>query len=109
ATFPVTKSGGNGSLVALVVGVAVSVLTLFTAVAIVDRGLSPIGGIKTSIGMVRAHIGKSLLVWLITQVTLIVGALLCVVGLLVFAPVALLFVVYAYRILSGGSVAPTTI
>ena len=37
--------------------------------------------------------------------TFVVGALLCGVGLIVAAPVATLFLVYAYRMLSGGQVA----
>ena len=39
---------------------------------------------------------------------MIVGVLFCGVGLLVTAPVAYLFLVYTYRRLSGGSVAPAT-
>ena len=38
----------------------------------------------------------------------LVGFLLCGVGLLVTIPVAYLFLVYTYRRLSGGSVAPAT-
>lgn len=105
-TFPLQQVPYVGSLIAALVGGAVSVFTLFVTVAIVDRGLSPIGGIKTSIGIARAHFGESLLVWLISQALLFVGALVCLVGLLVSAPVALLLIVYAYRKLTGGTVAP---
>ena len=38
----------------------------------------------------------------------VVGALLCGVGLLVAVPVVSLMLVYAYRALNGGSVAPAT-
>ena len=47
-----------------------------------------------------------LLVWLVVVALAIVGALLCGVGLLVAIPVGLLIEVYAYRKLTGGSVAP---
>ena len=50
--------------------------------------------------------GKVLLAWLLSLALLAVGALLCGVGLLLTAPLAYLFVVYTYRTLSGGSVAP---
>jgi uncharacterized membrane protein len=40
---------------------------------------------------------------------LFVGALFCLVGLLVTVPVAFLFIVYTYRKLSDGSVAPATV
>jgi uncharacterized membrane protein len=40
--------------------------------------------------------------------TVFVGALLCGVGLIVAVPVAALILVYAWRRLSGGQVAPLT-
>jgi uncharacterized membrane protein len=107
-TFPLQLVPYVGSLIAAVIGVAVSLFTAFTTVAIVDRGLSALDGIRTSIGIVRARFGESLLVWLVSQSLLVVGALLCGVGLLATAPIALLLVVYAYRKLSGGAVAPAT-
>jgi uncharacterized membrane protein len=108
-TFPVQQAPYVGPLIAFVIGVAVSVFTMFTTVAIVDRGLSAIQGIKTSIGVTRARFGESALVWLISEALLFVGAMLCLVGLLVAAPVALLLIVYAFRKLSGGTVAPATV
>jgi uncharacterized membrane protein len=78
-------------------------------VVIVDRGLSPVEGIRTSIGIVRAHFGESLLVWLVSEALLFIGALFCGIGLLLTAPIALLLIVYAYRKLSGGMVAPATV
>jgi uncharacterized membrane protein len=108
-TFPLQQVPYVGSLIGFVIGAAVSVFTIFTTVSIVDRGLSPIEGIKTSIGIARAHFGDSLLVWLVSQALLLVGALVCLVGLLATAPIALLIIVYAYRKLSGGTVAPATV
>ncbi len=107
-TFPLQLVPYIGPLIAAVIGVAVSLFTAFTTVAIVDRGLSALGGIRTSIGIVRSNLGDSLLVWLVSQALLFVGALLCAVGLLVTAPLSLLLIVYAYRKLSGGTVAPAT-
>ena len=108
-TFPLQQVPYVGPLIAFVVAAAVSIFTVFTTVVIVDRGLSPIEGIRTSIGIVRAHFGESSLVWLISEALLFIGAMLCLVGLLLTAPIALLFIVYAYRKLSGGTVAPVTV
>ncbi len=107
-TFPFLLIPVVGPLLAIVLGLAVSVFTMFTTVVIVERGLSPMDGIRTSIGIARAHIGESLLVWLVSQALLFLGAMLCGVGLLLTAPIALLFIVYAFRKLSGGMVAPAT-
>jgi uncharacterized membrane protein len=85
------------------------VFTWFTTVAIVDRNLSPIDGIKASIDVVKKNFGSVLLAGLIFVALILVGALLCGVGLLVTAPVAYLLLVYTYRRLSGGSVAPATV
>ena len=97
---------GIGVVLCILPGLLVTVFTLFSTVAIVDRNLSPIDGIKASIDITKAHFGKLLLAWLMSVALLAVGALLCGVGLLVTAPLAYLFVVYTYRTLSGGSVAP---
>jgi len=97
-----------GSFLCVIPGLIVTIFTLFTTVSIVERGLSPIDGIKASIDIVKANFVPALLTWLITLVIVGVGALLCGIGLLVAAPVAGLFLVHAYRKLTGGQVAPLT-
>ena len=88
---------------------AVLLFTWFSAVAIVDRNLSPIDGIRASFDIVKANFGQVLLASLTFLALQLVGLLLCVVGLLVTIPVAYLFMVYTYRKLSGGTVAPVTV
>ena len=107
-TFPLQQVPYIGAMLGFLIAATVSIFTVFTTVVIVDRGLSPIEGIRASIGIVRAHFGESLLVWLISELLLVAGAFFCGFGLLVSAPIALLFIVYAYRKLSGGTVAPAT-
>lgn len=97
---------GIGTLLCILPGLAVSIFTMFSTIAIVDRNLSPIDGIKASIQIVKQNFGQVLLAWLTSVAIMLVGALLCGVGLLVAAPVTYLFIVYTYRKLSGGSVAP---
>ncbi|MGA8332654.1 MAG: hypothetical protein WB777_25735, partial [Mycobacterium sp.] len=94
---------------ALVSFVAIIVFTffaLFTIAFATDRGLAPIDALKASISTVRAHIGDTLLSFLVQGLVIFVGFVACVVGLVVAAPVALLIQVYTYRRLSGGPIAP---
>lgn len=95
-----------GTVLCILPGLIVSIFTVFSTVAIVDRNLSPIDGIKASFQIVKENFGPVLLAWLTSVAIMLVGALLCGVGLLVAAPVTYLFIVYTYRKLSGGSVAP---
>ena len=95
-----------GVLLCILPGLLVSIFAMFSTVAIVDRNLSPIDGIKASFAIARQNFGQVLLAWLTAAAIMLVGALLCGVGLLVAAPVSYLFIVYTYRKLSGGSVAP---
>ena len=95
-----------GVLLCILPGILVSIFAMFSTVAIVDRNLSPIDGIKASFAIVKQNFGQVLLAWLTSAAIMLVGALLCGVGLLVAAPVSYLFIVYTYRKLSGGSVAP---
>lgn len=98
-----------GFVLCILPGLIVTVLAFFTTVAIVDRSLSPVDGIRASMDIVKKNFGQTLLFWLTSLAITVVGALLCGVGLLVAAPVAYLLQVYAYRKLSGGSVAPATV
>ncbi|MFZ0834701.1 MAG: hypothetical protein WAM92_16830, partial [Mycobacterium sp.] len=89
-------------------GLIASFFLMFTIVALLDRNLAPVDAIKNSFETVKNNLGNALLAWLIIGVVMAVGAFLCGVGLLVAVPVASLFLVYTYRRLSGGQVAPLT-
>lgn len=97
-----------GFVLCVLPGLVVVLFTYFAQPALLDRNLSPIDAIKTSIDIVKGHFGEVILVWLVSLVIVFAGALLCGLGLLVAAPVAALMNVYAYRRLSGGAVAPLT-
>jgi uncharacterized membrane protein len=86
----------------------ISLFTLFTTVLIVDRNTPPVAAIKESFAMVRTNFGQALLAWLIIGVIVAVGALVCGIGIVVGVPVAALFLVHAYRKLTGGQIAPLT-
>lgn len=106
ATLIVGVLASIGNLLCVLPGLIVTIFALFSTIAIVDRNLSPIDGIRASIDIAKANFGQVLLAWLVSLAILFVGALLCGVGLLVAAPVSYLFLVYTYRKLSGGAVAP---
>ena len=106
ATLIVGILASIGNLLCVLPGLIVTIFALFSTVAIVDRNLSPIDGIRASVDIAKANFGHVLLAWLVSLAMLLVGALLCGVGLLVAAPVSYLFLVYTYRKLSGGPLAP---
>ncbi|PQD99500.1 hypothetical protein CYL16_17770 [Mycobacterium sp. EPG1] len=97
-----------GSLLCVIPGLIVSIFALFTTVFIVDRNLSAIDGIKASIAVTKANFLQVFLTWLIFNVLISVGSFLCYIGLIVTVPLAVLYLVYAYRSLTGGPLAPPT-
>jgi len=99
---------GIGVFLCIAPGIIASIMLIFTVPAVVDRNLPGIDGIVTSFNIAKANFGPVALTWLSTVGVVVVGALLCLVGLLVAYPVAMLITVYAYRRLSGGAVAPLT-
>ncbi|HEX2284598.1 MAG TPA: hypothetical protein VHI10_07185 [Mycobacterium sp.] len=94
-----------GYALCVIPGLIVAIFLLFTTVAVVDRNLGAIDAIKHSFEIAKANFVQVLLTWLMVFVITFVGALLCGVGLLVALPVATLFLVYAYRRLTGGQLA----
>jgi uncharacterized membrane protein len=93
-----------GSLLCIVPGIIFGFLTLFTIPFVIDRSLSPVESIKASIATARANIGPSVLSWLVQYAVVLVGELLCGVGMIVAFPISVLIQVYTYRKLSGGQV-----
>ena len=94
-----------GSL-CIVGGIIFGFIAQFAIAFVIDRSLSPIDSIKASYATVKSNIGGALMSFLVQYAIIIVGELLCGVGLLVAMPVALLIQVYTYRKLSGGQVVP---
>ncbi|MCG5430881.1 hypothetical protein LV457_01015 [Mycobacterium sp. MYCO198283] len=97
-----------GFVLCIVPGLVVAVFAQFTVFALLDRDLTPVDAIKASIDVVKNNLGSSIVVWLLAGLVSAAGILLCGVGVLVTAPLAQLFVVYAYRTLGRGQVAPAT-
>ncbi|WP_026356993.1 membrane protein [Mycobacterium sp. 141] len=97
-----------GIFLCVVPGLIAAIMLMFGTVAVLDRNQSGIEGLSTSFNIAKANFGPVALTWLVTILVMIVGALVCLVGLLVASPVAMLITVYAFRRLSGGQVAPLT-
>jgi uncharacterized membrane protein len=86
----------------LVLGAIVSLMLVFAGYLVIDRDLGPIAAIKESARMTRGNLwglfGLLLLLFLIN----LLGFLAFIVGVLVSAPVSLLALTHAYRVLSGS-------
>ena len=87
---------------ALIVGY----LTQFTIPFIVDKNMSATDAIRASFRLCVDNLGATILWYLLAIVCFIVGAILCLVGLLVAAPVVLIGLAYTFRRLQGEPVSP---
>ena len=88
-------------------GIAVALFTVFALPALLDRNLSPIDAIKASFDVVTKNLGSVILTALLAYVISAVGSM-CFIGALVTVPLSLLMLVYAWRRLTGGPLAPIT-
>jgi uncharacterized membrane protein len=95
-----------GLILCIIPGIIFGFLAMFAIPFVVDRSLSPIESVQASIATVRSNVGGTLLSWLVQAAAILVGELLCGIGLLVAIPVAILIQTYTYRKLSGGQVVP---
>jgi uncharacterized membrane protein len=86
----------------------VALFTLFAIVALVERNLSAIDGIKASFELIKNNFVQVLITYLIVGLIISVGFIACFIGILISLPVGALYLVYAYRKLTGGEIAPQT-
>jgi len=95
-----------GSVLCFIPGLIVALFAQFTIPFVIDRSQGAIEALRSSFSTVSSNFANSLLAWLVQVAAIIVGSVLCGVGLLVGGPVAALVLIYAYRKLSGGQVVP---
>jgi uncharacterized membrane protein len=98
--------GFVGTLLCYFPAIIVSFLTVFTMFFVVDKGLSGVDAVKASVSLVTSKIGDTILFYLLAAVVLIVGAILCLVGLLAAVPVVLAGAAYTFRVLNNEPVSP---
>ena len=95
-----------GFILLIIPGLLVAFFTIFAMYFVIDKNQSPIEAITSSVKLVRAHIGDTLLLVLLSIVVLIVGFLALCVGILVAFPIVILASAYAYKKFLGEPVAP---
>lgn len=87
----------------VVLGVLFSLMFIFSGFLVIDRELGPIEAMKESYRMTSGYrwdlLGFFLLLFLINML----GLLAFVIGVFVSAPVSLLALTHAYRVLAGGA------
>ena len=94
-----------GLLLCILPGIIFGIFTAFSLYFLIDKNLEPVAAIKASFNFVKDNIGQLILLFLASFAAIIVGALLCGIGLLVAIPVVILANTYAFRTLTGGRVA----
>lgn len=95
-----------GTLLCYFPALIVGFLTQYTLLFIVDQQLSGVDAIKASIKFVTDNLANTLIYYILAVIVLFVGAILCGIGLLVAAPVALIGLAYTYRSLQNQPVVP---
>jgi uncharacterized membrane protein len=93
-----------GTLLCYFPALIVGYFTQFTLLFIVDKNLSATDALRASFRMCVDNLGPTILWYLLALITVVVGAVLCLVGLLVAIPVVLVGLAYTYRRLQGEPV-----
>ncbi|HEY2878768.1 hypothetical protein [Nocardioides sp.] len=93
-----------GSFLCYIPGLIVGFLTMFTILFVVDKQMGAVDAIKASVKLVTDNLGSTIVFYLLAAVVIVVGACLCLVGLLVAAPVVLVGLAYTYRRLQNEPV-----
>lgn len=79
--------------------------TAFTMFFVIDRDLDPLSAIKASANLAKNNVGAVVLLLLAVFAANVVGAIVCLIGLLVSIPVSYLAMTYGYRRLQNEPVA----
>ena len=95
-----------GSLLCYVPGLIVGFVTMFAMFYVVDKDMAPMDAIKASISLTTSRRGDTILFYVLGIVVIIVGAILCLVGLLAAVPVVLAGAAYTFRLLNNEPVTP---
>jgi uncharacterized membrane protein len=95
-----------GLILCIIPGLVVIFFSAYTNYFIIDQRMSALDAIKASFGFVNRYLGTLIGFFLVCLLAYIIGAVLCLVGLLVAIPVVLLAQAYTFRTLRGEPVAP---
>lgn len=95
-----------GVIACYVGAIIVAFFVQFFAYFVLDQDAKPWESIKSSFSFVNQHIANIIVLFLASLVAVVIGALLCGVGLLVAYPVVAIAHAYTYKVLTGQPVDP---
>ncbi|MFW0783125.1 hypothetical protein AAFP35_01270 [Gordonia sp. CPCC 206044] len=95
-----------GLILLIIPGIVFAFLAYWALTFVVDRDEDPIQGIKSSFSVISQNFGELFLLALANVGLLILGVILCGIGLLVTMPLVVISSTYAYRHFTGGLIAP---
>jgi len=104
AAIFIAVATGIATVLCYLPGVLIAFLTSYTLFFIVDQEMEAAEAIQASVKFVWHNFGQTLLFFVLAVITLAIGAVLCLVGLLVAGPVVLIGYAYTYRRLQGQPV-----
>ena len=105
ASIFISVATGIATVLCYLPGVLIAFLTSFTLFFIVDQEMEAAEAIAASVKMVWHNFGKTLLFFLLAAIVVLIGAILCGVGLLVAVPVVVFGAAYTYRKLAHPIIA----
>lgn len=94
-----------GLVLLIIPGIIWAILTAFTMYFVIDEGQDAVTAIKSSIALVRANVGGTIMLGLISLGVAVLGLLALCVGIIVAIPVIYVAAAYAYRVFRGQPVA----
>jgi uncharacterized membrane protein len=87
-------------------GIIISILTVFAMYCVVDTGMEGMDAVKAGLSFLTGNLGNLIVFYILGIVVLIVGAILCGIGLLAAIPVVLAAAAYTFRVLNNEPVTP---
>ena len=97
-----------GSLLCYLPGLIVAFFGMFTVPFAIDRGMNAWTALQSSFSLVSANIGPVFLLYLALAALNWVGSIPFGLGLLVTVPMTTIALMFAFRRLTGGPIAPLT-
>ncbi|WP_203337627.1 hypothetical protein [Nocardioides limicola] len=105
AAVLIAIGGTIGLLLCVLPGIVFYFFTSYTLHFVGDRNLTAVEAIKASFNFVKDNFVQVLLVYLCVLAVTIVGAILCLVGLIAAIPIGTLLTAYAFRSLHNEPIA----
>lgn len=97
-----------GTILCYLPGLVAGFLLNWAMFYVVDKDLAPMDAIKQSVAFATGHLAETLVFYVLGVVAIVIGAILCLVGLLVTAPVLVIGAAYTFRRLNNEPVTAAT-